>query len=444
MLQHTINAKDAIIISDLAAQVDKNVISKKSTYKKWRVMDYKTADFAGTMLQAGENTNADDLTIELKHQGTYAIAIGIYSPWSHMPTALKIALDNDSAFSIVEHKSPPPSGTEVPKYMLYDCMWKVAELSGKNSITIKQIRTPRSLIIDGEVRPICQQAIIAYIKLIPVDAERQPAPNEQAGLYAHHDAWSYTIRLRDADADDIRTEIEPIRGSNFSRLYWECGMGDRMMYPTKLGLQASDEWIDDPYRDLDLIAAKNWQRYKEQGVNQLQVATEHCHDTGAEIHATYRPGGFYFQPPIDEWTAGGFLENHPHLNCQDKNGNIITRLSFAFEESQDFVIKLLEEVMQYDIDGICIAYNRRCPLMMYEKPLVDSFIAEYDEDPRELADDDPRWLEHRCKFLTTFMTKLRNKADEISAARNRKRLTISAIVLATEAENIFNAIDLRT
>ena len=53
-------------------------------------------------------------------------------------------------------------------------------------------------------------------------------------------------------------------------------------------------------------------------------------------------------------------------------------------ETRQFVINLLLEVAQHPVDGICILYNRRPPLVDYEPPLVDGFLEAYGEDPRSL------------------------------------------------------------
>ena len=66
----------------------------------------------------------------------------------------------------------------------------------------------------------------------------------------------------------------------------------------------------------------------------------------------------------------------------------------------------------YGVDGVGLLYNRRPPLLEYEPPIVDGFKAEYGEDPRELPDDDPRWLRYRARTLTQFMHEVRKAMDD--------------------------------
>jgi uncharacterized lipoprotein YddW (UPF0748 family) len=99
---------------------------------------------------------------------------------------------------------------------------------------------------------------------------------------------------------------------------------------------------------------------------------------------------------------------------------------------------------EFPIDGICLLYNRRPPLVEYEPPLVDGFKAEYGEDPRQIDEDDPRWLKYRARILTQFMREVRAAMNEAGIKQGRgKRLEVSAIVMGSLGENLFHAMDLK-
>jgi uncharacterized lipoprotein YddW (UPF0748 family) len=97
-------------------------------------------------------------------------------------------------------------------------------------------------------------------------------------------------------------------------------------------------------------------------------------------------------------------------------------------------IGFLKEMAQYPINGICLAYNRRPPLVEYEAPIVEGFRAKSGEDPRRIEERDPRWLSYRATFLTEFMR-------EVRAAMGK--LEVSAIVMSSEAENLYHGMDLK-
>ena len=118
------------------------------------------------------------------------------------------------------------------------------------------------------------------------------------------------------------------------------------------------------------------------------------------------------------------------------------RLAYSYPETRRYVISLLREMAGYDIDGICILYNRRPPLVEYEPHVVDGFKAEYGLDPRQLDEKDPRWLSYRAGVLTQFMREVREAMDEVREEQGRsRRIEVTAIVMSTEEENLVNGMD---
>ena len=204
------------------------------------------------------------------------------------------------------------------------------------------------------------------------------------------------LRVPSDEHEEIQRELEPLRDTDFSRIYWEAGMGDRMYYPTKLGLTPADDWIEDPYRVGDRLAAESWREFRKKRIDPFRVALDHAKRMGLEFHATYRPAGFHFPVPEDEWNTGGLYDKHPEWRSRDKAGRSVPRLSYAYPAVRKVVVALLQEIASYPVDGICLAYNRRPPLLEYEAPLLDSFRAKTDLDARTLGDRDPRWLQHRA------------------------------------------------
>ena len=265
-------------------------------------------------------------------------------------------------------------------------------------------------------------------------------------LYCHNDAWSYTYTYRPTTEAEIRREIEPFRETDFSRIYWEAGMGDRLYYPSRLGrITAADEWIDDPYRVGDRLAKETWQTWRKEGIDPLRVAADHARAVGLEFHATYRPSGFHFPVPQDEWNEGGAYDQHPEWRGQDKQGRPTPRLSYAYKGVWDLVIQFIKEIAGYPIDGICFAFNRRPPYLEYEQPLLDSFRNKFGKDPRQLDDNDPQWLKHRARFMTVFMEQVRGALANVQRRKRRdKPFELSAIVLSSEEENLHYGLDVES
>ena len=163
-----------------------------------------------------------------------------------------------------------------------------------------------------------------------------------------------------------------------------------------------------------------------------------------EFHAAYRTAGFYYPPPLDHFNWGSIYQQRPDLHMIGKDGRQAPRISYAFPDTRHFAINLLKEVAQYPIDGVCLLYNRRPPLVDYEPPLVNGFVQEYGEDPRQLPDDDDRWLRYRSIALTEFHRELRREMDMLAEEQGRsERIAISACVL-NRRENYVNGLDVAT
>jgi hypothetical protein len=179
------------------------------------------------------------------------------------------------------------------------------------------------------------------------------------------------------------------------------------------------------------MLAESWRAFRDIGTDPFEVALGYAHEMGIEFHASYRVAGFHFPAPHDEFNFGtDFYERHLHLRGTDRTGNPTPRIAYSYPETRRFVVSLLREMAQYPIDGVCLLYNRRPPLV------------EYGDDPRRLDEDDPRWLSYRARTLTQFHHEVREAMDAVAESRGR-RIEVSAIVMSTEAENLANAMDLK-
>ena len=421
----------------------RSALSEKPRRNHWRLLGYETENFSGVMLVAGRNTAAPEIAYPVKQKGWHAVYFGLRS--YDESTRLQVRLKRDSTFSMIHHQRGA-------KNRLDDYFWRYVEFSGDDEIVLRQYC--RQLVPDdpSSIANRCWGVWLAYIKTVPLsDGEvsallRERRSGQHRRLFAHNDAWSYTYTYRATAPSDIRREIEPFRETDFSRIYWEAGGGDRMNYPSKLSrIVSTDEWIKDPYRVGDRLAKETWQTWRDQGIDPLQVAADYAHEIGLEFHTTYRPAGFHYPVPHDELNTGGVYDQHPEWRGRDRNGRPTPRLSYAFPEVRQVVIDFLKEMAEYPIDGVCIAYNRRPPLLEYEAPVVEGFQAKFGEDPRRLDEKDPRWLSYRTTFLTQFMREARRALNDVARKKNRRKpFELTAIVMSSKAENLYFAMDVET
>lgn len=434
------DTSQTIYLTDLDRCQPAAALSRKPRRGHWRLLDFETDRCRGAMLVAGHNTAAPEVRYAFGRPGWYGIWFGLRSYAGIDQTHLEVRLTRDPAFCRVIHQ-PAPRSVKVDEYF-----WKCADLT-RQELHLRQF--VRQVVPDNasSVGNASKAAWLVYIKLVPLrDEEVRAIEEERRGgrhrrLFAHHDAWSYTYEFRPTRVEDIRREIEPFRDTDFARLYWECGAGDRMYYPSKRGLTAVDDWIEDPYRQGDRLAAETWQAWRKQGIDPFRTALDYTQSLGVEFHATYRPAGFHFPVPEDEWNSGGVYDRHPEWRGRDRQNRPTPRLSYAYPEVRQVALQFLGEVLDaYPVDGVCMAYNRRPPLVEYEAPVVEGFRRQYGQDPRQLDDRDPRWLKHRAGVLTGFMREVRRLLDEAGRKRNR-RMELTAIVAGSERENLFFAMD---
>ena len=434
----------AIYITELDRCQPQTSISASPRRHAWHAVPYGTADLSGHLLSAGEETAAPEVAVGLELKGWHRIYIGVY-PEHRGIAAVEAKLSDDPCFTRLnmgaEWAPSSPHGHSV-----YELWWKEADLTGQE-LFLRQVCTPTGTS-DEAAAVSCQRTKVAYIKLVPLSEEEtavleaERKQSETRTLFAHNDAHGYLYLYGTATEAAVRNEIEPYRHTDFSRLYWECGSGDLMFYLGQAGRLPAADGIEDFERRGDRLHAETWRTFRERQLDPLEVALNAAHEIGLSFHASYRPAGFFYPSPLEQWNEGSLYFTRPDLRMVGKDGRMAPRVSYAFADTRRFVIDMLLEVAQHPIDGVCILYNRRPPLVDYEPPLVDGFKAAYGEDPRQLADDDPRWLAYRGTALTEFHRELREALDDLAREQGRERITVSACVLNRE-ENLQNGLDLK-
>ncbi len=436
-----------IYLTDLDRCTPASALSPEPRRQTWRTLPYSTGVFSGVMLLAGPETAAPPITYPLNVQGWHAVSIGVHPFWSEpegRQLEVQIKLSGPGPFTILSWPRVPFDGHAEH---LHEHFWSVVDLTGRDLV----IAQPTARASSGDVlgAHLGQPARLAYVKLVPltvadvraVKADR--AREDTRRLFAHQDAHGPHSAWRPTSAAEIRREVEPYRHTDFSRLYWECGSGDLMNYFTKIGRIPSHDGLDDFPRQGDRFNAESWRILRDKGIDPLRVAAEHAREIGLEFHASYRVAGFHYPPPLDHFTHGDSIyKRHPEWRGVDRQGRRTPRFAYTHPDVRAFIISLLREVVQYPVDGVCMLYNRRLPLVEYEPQLVEKFRSAHGVDPRTLDSHDPTWLRYRCGVLTQFHRELRTAMDAETRCQGRgRRLQISAVIAGSEAENLNVGVD---
>lgn len=437
-------SRQPVYLTDLDRSQPAKALASCFSAQRWRTIRYETAGFAGTMLVAGPETAAPDITYPLHAAGWYAISLGMYCGDLAERSTIRVRLSSQKTYTYltVGAEETDQSGDEI-----IERYWTTADLTGQGLVLGQD--SARLGAGDGPSFFRCSPARIAYIKLIPLtDVEkahvgRDRSQSNTRRLFAHNDAHGFMFQHAPITEEVVRRELEPFRDSDFSRIYWEAGQGDLLYYHSRIGRMPTADGVTDFARVGDRLHVENWRKCRETGLEPIRVAADQAHKLGMEFHACYRVAGFHYPPPIDQWNQASIYNRHPEWRGVDRAGQSTPRLSYAYPEVRALVVSLLREMASFPVDGVCLLYNRRPPMLEYESPLIDAFQREFGQDPRKLDPRNDQWLRFRARTLTQFMREVRTAIDEVGYEQRRmKRLAVSAIVLSSETENLYYGMDL--
>jgi len=437
-------------LTDMGASRPATALSPETTGGKWRTLPYETDELSGVMLIGGTEACAPDVTLPLGVSGWHAVSLGVFGGY-HEPDQVLARLTGDDTFTVarLQRHQTTPWYRQYAGEPIWEIFWKVADLTNRDLVIGQQ--TWRVAPGDGPGSHKSVESMVAYVKLVPLsDAELSEHQadlkrSENRRLFTHNDAGVHS--QLPTTAEEIRRNLEEYRDTDFSRIYWEAGYGDKMNYFSEVGSvrpSVSEDYYDGPGQH---ITEESWRILGEKGIDPFGVALEYAHEIGLEFHAGLRVSGFNFPPPYDHVNRGpSFFRNHPELRGTDRSGRPNPRLAYTYPETRRYVLSLLRDfAAKFPVDGISLLFNRRLPVVDYEPPLVEGFKAEFGKDPRQIDEKDPRWLQYRSGIMTEFMRQVRAAMDEVAEDAGRdSRIGVSAMVTNTRDENLYYGLDMDT
>ena len=385
--------RDDIVLTDMRECLPSSAMAKDGKADTWRLMEYVAEPYSGWMIFAGEEEQVPELRLPLPAEGRFNIYLAI-------AFSIRVRLDTDDVFCRLD-----APGNHV------EWLWKQADLSN-NTLVIRRTDSP----IAGRNRTTT--ASIAYVRLEPVAAAFRP----ERRLIAHNDAHSAPATT----AGRIEEEIEPFRNSDFEYLCWEGG-GGVVTYPSKVARRYGENMTHFPSA-LDRQIVEVLQRLEAEGKDPIIMARDHARKLGLKFLVAPRMEAYGVPPPMDETFNSAIFDEHPEWHCVTREGRTIPRLSYAFPEVQDYVLRQYREVLEYGVDGLSLLFNRGAPYLLYEKPLVEGFTEDSGTNPYELDEWDEQWLAYRCDVMTGFMRRVRQLLDEMTLP-DRPPLELVAFVL---------------
>ena len=434
------NQKDSVLLADMSQCLPKTALSTRRRKHHWQLLDYEIAAGKGVMISAGLETQAPDVTLALKRQGWHAIYLGIWqagksaggyarsTQGGETVGAVKFKLNADPCFTLFRREQPGHSTLE-------EVFWKYADLTGQDLI-IGQLKTG-----------FHKDSSLAYVRLEPLEAQeveevqRDRARQDTKKLIATNDHWGVFARGRITTTEGIWEHVELYRNTDFSKIFWEVGCGWLGGWGGEGKLYA--EGVEDFPRAVDRNIAESIEILHGKGINTIKTAMDHAHRIGLEFHVSQRTQMFQMAPPYEEVYSTEFYGQHPELRQIDRDGTIITGLSYAYPEVRKHHISFFEKAASLGADGVVIIYPRKGPYLIYEPPLVEGYKKRFGVDPREIDERNERWLRYRAGFMTQYMREVREAMNKVGEKLG-KRLQVSAIINQTQEDDLFMALDPET
>lgn len=411
-----------VYYSDMSVCLPADALGREFRQNTWRLVDYETEyGLKGMMVYADPELGAPPLELPLKVSGLHKIYLGInytkskyeYQHYSGYGN-LDVKLTRDPGFTHVGAEEaevkPASSARDLPtsklgkgKYIarsIQEVYWKTADLTDQ-SLFFRPLGEPYRTEWPGISN-------LSYVRLVPLTPEEegvwgQLQPHEETrrvcfiyctgNLSGHIDTGPGDYHP--VSLDWFKDEIQPCLNSDIGIFNLEVIRGSYCTYHTGTG---------------DVGGEDN--RWRDEWVDPLAAFTQLAHDNGIKVFGAMRMIGAAYATTRHPLGWASFFWEYPEWAKRDQEGALTANLSIAFPEVREYWLSLLREVLDYGVDGITVYFHRFYPFVLYEEPVVSAFQDKFGEDPRNLPDDDPRWIQHCADYATQFLREVRALVDE--------------------------------
>ena len=423
-----------ITLNDWSTYTPQSAVSTTPRTGAWHLLDYEAEGISGAMLSAGELTNPPEVTLPLGVKGWHGIYVGFWNPNLHETrhTVIKLRLTGDGCFRRIWYKAPE---TTWLTQEIHEVFWQDADL------------TDRDLVIGklNHARPTV--AHVAYVKLAPLSDEeaeaiqRDRARTDTRKLIALNDGCSFLNREACKTEAELLEQVESYRHSDVGTVFWAVNYGELTNYPSKFGMLAGSgyESFLSRGRQQEIESSRT---LIANGIVPFEAVMKRVREMRLEFHTQFRLGILTGGHLRGQHTVG-FAAKHPEFRILHRDGTPLPKLSYAFDEVRQLMLSLMAEVGQRDVDGFNLCFIRGPMYVGYEGQAVEDFKRKYDQDPRQIDENDERWQRHKADYVTQFTRDAKKLADEIGAKRGRK-LQLSAMIYESEAMNLYHGLDVRT
>ena len=397
-----------IYISDFSKWInEKELISNHTSSDKWETVSYETAQVKGSLLIASKNSYPSPVTITPNLEGYYKIYVCM-GDISNGTGHIDLKLSDD------EFERTMGAG----RLMSY-CQWTYTERIEESFWKIADM-TNQSITISKPDKGIPYTANIFWIKFVKLtdeETEGYKHKKYQRNMIAHMDG-DYHLYDVTNDIHDYCKPIYTMKDSDIGIICEEI-TNDRCDFSHKYDDYVSRDTLDD-IRELNFkdLTERRFEIYKDQ--------IEYAHKYGIQMFAADRMQLSNFAFDLDKpMFYIPFVENHPELRCKARDGSYIDFISYAFKETQDYMMESIHETAKHGFDGVLHIWTRGLSIF-FEEPVIKRFEEKYGKeiDCRLLPENDSRLCEIRCDILTEFYKNIRKNLNDFAKDNGTKPLKI--------------------
>ena len=388
------DSRKQILISDVAGLADKRLVNLDDP-NLWRAIPYTTEGFSGVMLGCGPGPKPAPITVKLNVKGWFRVWVSLFS-FAHRGS-LRLRLSRDMCSRCVSPPRRAQSDLLGESAALHETWWRDAELTGQSLIVEPSFTRGASAL---------SLSALAFLRLEPICPPKSAKPREvRHPLAVTNDGHGIFSERPHFRPEDLLEPFERIPEHTCLRmLIWGLGDGDMCNYPTKVGnfFPTQGRFLAADYRTL----YGNMALWRKKGWDSLRLMRDYTRRRKWELQTYLRMEAFDAPYPFDKTSLHSeFFDHHPEFHCFDSRGQRVMRLSYAYPEVQEHMLALIKEIAGYEPDGVCLGFIRGVPLVLYERPMVEGFMAQHGADPRDLPETDARWMAYQASVLTPFVEK---------------------------------------
>ncbi len=375
-MRQTINSDGTFFFNNLPELVVGGFTPASGTGAGWIPVEYELDIFKGVGLAVGALSPAGELILDLSLKGWHRLRV------AHNP-AIQIWLDGDAGY------------TELPgnPSAIREAVMPAADFTGRKVHISPQRGAERS-----------QHLTLFYLAAEPCSGPYAGKRN----LIVTNDGHGVLARGIDTPRDIYR-HVSSYQDSDVFRIVWGLYGGAMLSMNTNSKTAESPLRPEDgSYYTHDFIFNRSLRRLREAGADPLAVVRQATREYGLELHYYIRMSAFYAPFPHMNWTTR-FFKEHPEFRCRDETGRLLNFISYAYPQVQEHLLKFYAELLEYDPEGICLAFNRGLPLMICEEPVLEAFRRKHGRNPK-LPDEwnSPELQTVRHELLTDFIARAQN------------------------------------